>query len=119
MSRPAGATTLCGGNAFYRRSAEEQRARSGRPTGAFFDGRPKLYRKARAGRPLRAIAWPVEGASRHREIGATAAIEILRLAKEAKVSEIVLRQFLDGERDLRLATAERLMGILHLKLVAQ
>src|SRR5436190_12735232 len=34
-----------------------------------------------------------------------------RLAKEAKVSEVVLRQFLDGERDLRLATAERLMGI--------
>jgi hypothetical protein len=41
-----------------------------------------------------------------------------RLAKEAKVSAIVLQQFLDGERDLRLATAERLAHILRLKLVA-
>ncbi len=43
---------------------------------------------------------------------------VRRLAKEAKVSEIVLQQFLDGERDLRLATAERLAQILKLKLVA-
>jgi hypothetical protein len=41
-----------------------------------------------------------------------------RLAKEAKVSEIVLQQFLAGERDLRLATAERLALVLKLKLVA-
>ena len=43
---------------------------------------------------------------------------IRRLAKEAKVSEIVLQQFLQGERDLRLATVERLAQILKLKLVA-
>lgn len=43
---------------------------------------------------------------------------VRRLAKEAKVSEVVLRQFLHGERDLRLATAERLANILGLKLVA-
>ncbi|MSQ96083.1 MAG: hypothetical protein EXR98_16225 [Gemmataceae bacterium] len=41
-----------------------------------------------------------------------------RLAKQAKVSEIVLQQFLDGQRDLRLATAERLVQVLGLKLVA-
>jgi transcriptional regulator with XRE-family HTH domain len=43
---------------------------------------------------------------------------VRRLAKDAKVSEIVLQQFLNGERDLRLATAERLALILNLKLVA-
>ena len=43
---------------------------------------------------------------------------VRRLAKEATVSEVVLQQFLDGERDLRLATAERLVSILALKLVA-
>ena len=41
-----------------------------------------------------------------------------RLAKQAKVSAIVLQQFLDGQRDLRLATAERLAQVLGLKLVA-
>jgi len=41
-----------------------------------------------------------------------------RLAEQAKVSEIVLQQFLDGQRDLRLATAGRLAKILRLKLVA-
>lgn len=43
---------------------------------------------------------------------------VQRLAKEAKVSAIVLQQFMDGERDLRLATAERLAKVLKLKLVA-
>ncbi len=43
---------------------------------------------------------------------------VRRLAKDAKVSAIVLQQFLDGERDLRLATAERLALILKLRLVA-
>jgi hypothetical protein len=41
-----------------------------------------------------------------------------RIAKDAKVSAVVLQQFLDGERDLRLATAERLAHVLKLKLVA-
>ena len=43
---------------------------------------------------------------------------IRRLARDAKVSAVVLQQFLAGERDLRLATAERLALILNLKLVA-
>src|SRR5207245_2176208 len=43
---------------------------------------------------------------------------VRRLAKDAKVSEIVLQQFLNGERDLRLATVERLAQLLKLRLVA-
>ncbi|MBO0700936.1 MAG: helix-turn-helix transcriptional regulator [Zavarzinella sp.] len=43
---------------------------------------------------------------------------IAELAKEANVSHIVLTQFLAGERDLRLATAEKLAHLLGLKLVA-
>ena len=43
---------------------------------------------------------------------------VRKLGSEAGVSEIVLKQFLKGERDLRLATAERLAQILGLKLVA-
>ena len=41
-----------------------------------------------------------------------------QLAKAANVSEVVLKQFLAGERDLRLATAEKLAHALGLKLVA-
>ena len=37
---------------------------------------------------------------------------VRRLAKDAKVSAIVLQQFLDGASDLRPATAERLAQIL-------
>jgi hypothetical protein len=43
---------------------------------------------------------------------------VRRLAKDAGVSEVILQQFMDGERDLRLATAGRLAQILGLKLVA-
>jgi hypothetical protein len=43
---------------------------------------------------------------------------VRRLAKDASVSEVILKQFMDGERDLRLATAGRLAHILGLKLVA-
>ncbi len=53
-----------------------------------------------------------------REAIAHSGKSVRRLAKQAKVSEIVLQQFLDGERDLRLATAERLAQVLGLKLVA-
>ena len=41
-----------------------------------------------------------------------------QLAKEANVSQVVLTQFLTGQRDLRLATAEKLAHVLGLKLVA-
>jgi hypothetical protein len=53
-----------------------------------------------------------------REAIARSRKSVRRIAKEASVSEIVLQQFLKGERDLRLATAERLAQILKLKLVA-
>jgi hypothetical protein len=43
---------------------------------------------------------------------------IRRLATEAKVSQVVLEQFMSGQRDLRLATAERLASLLGLRLVA-
>ena len=53
-----------------------------------------------------------------REAIAQSGKSVHELAKQAKVSEIVLQQFLDGQRDLRLATAERLAQLLRLKLVA-
>ena len=43
---------------------------------------------------------------------------VRQLAKEANVSHVVLTQFLAGERDLRLTTAEKLAQILRLRLVA-
>src|SRR4051812_30779076 len=39
-----------------------------------------------------------------------------QLAQEAGVSPIVLAEFLAGRRDLRLATAEKLAGVLGLRL---
>lgn len=43
---------------------------------------------------------------------------VRQLAKDANVSQVVLKQFLGGERDLRLASAEKLAHALGLKLVA-
>jgi len=43
---------------------------------------------------------------------------VRRLAEEANVSPVVLTQFLAGQRDLRLSTAEKLVKLLGLKLVA-
>ena len=40
-----------------------------------------------------------------------------QLAKEAGVSQIMISRFLSGERDIRLATADRLAHALGLKLV--
>jgi hypothetical protein len=42
-----------------------------------------------------------------------------QLAHEAGVSEVVLTQFLAGQRDLRLATAEKLARVLGLRLMAR
>jgi len=50
---------------------------------------------------------------------ALSAKSVRQLAEEASVSPVVLEQFLGGERDLRLATAERLAHVLGLKLVAR
>ncbi len=52
-----------------------------------------------------------------REAIALSRKSVRRLAKEARVSAVILQQFLDGQRDLRLATAERLAHHLGLKLV--
>jgi hypothetical protein len=41
-----------------------------------------------------------------------------QLAKEAHVSQIMISRFLSGERDIRLATADRLAHALGLRLVA-
>jgi ribosome-binding protein aMBF1 (putative translation factor) len=41
-----------------------------------------------------------------------------QLAKEAGVSQIMISRFLSGERDIRLATADRLANALGLKLVS-
>jgi hypothetical protein len=43
---------------------------------------------------------------------------VTQLAKEANVSQIILKQFLAGQRDLRLTTAGKLAQALGLKLVA-
>jgi hypothetical protein len=43
---------------------------------------------------------------------------VRRLAEEANVSAVVLNQFLAGQRDLRLSTAEKLVELLGLRLVA-
>jgi hypothetical protein len=44
---------------------------------------------------------------------------VYQLAQEAHVSRIVIARFLSGERDLRLATADKLASVLGLKLVAK
>lgn len=43
---------------------------------------------------------------------------VKQLADEAGVSQAVLTQFLAGQRDLRLTTAEKLAGVLGLRLMA-
>src|SRR5580692_1905739 len=43
---------------------------------------------------------------------------VQQLAHEAGVSQTVVTQFLSGQRDLRLATAEKLAGVLGLRLIA-
>jgi hypothetical protein len=41
------------------------------------------------------------------------------IAKEAGISQIMISRFLSGERDIRLATADKLAGVLELTLTAQ
>ena len=40
---------------------------------------------------------------------------VYQIAKEANVSQIVVSRFLSGERDIRMATADRLAEVLGLK----
>ena len=44
-------------------------------------------------------------------------ITVYQIAKEARVSQIFISRFLSGERDIRLATADKLANALGLKLV--
>ena len=41
---------------------------------------------------------------------------VYQIAKEAGISQIVITRFLSGERDIRMATADRLAGVLKLRL---
>jgi transcriptional regulator with XRE-family HTH domain len=41
---------------------------------------------------------------------------VYQIAKEADVSQIVISRFLSGERDIRMATADKLAGALGLRL---
>jgi hypothetical protein len=42
-----------------------------------------------------------------------------QIAKQAGVSQIVISRFLSGERDIRMATADKLAGVLGLKIRAE
>jgi ribosome-binding protein aMBF1 (putative translation factor) len=44
---------------------------------------------------------------------------VYELAKEAGISQIMISRFLSGERDIRLATADKLAGVLELTLTVQ
>jgi ribosome-binding protein aMBF1 (putative translation factor) len=43
---------------------------------------------------------------------------VYQIAKEAQVSQIMISRFLSGERDIRMATADKLANALGLKLIA-
>lgn len=43
---------------------------------------------------------------------------VYQIAKEARVSQIIISRFLSGERDIRMATADKLANALGLELVA-
>ena len=45
-------------------------------------------------------------------------LTVYQIAKEAHVSQIIISRFLSGERDIRMATADKLANALGLKLVA-
>ncbi len=43
---------------------------------------------------------------------------VYQIAREAHVSQIIISRFLSGERDIRMATADKLANALGLKLAA-
>ena len=47
----------------------------------------------------------------------TSDLTVYEIAKRAKVSQIIISRFLSGERDIRMATADKLSRVLGLKLV--
>ena len=48
----------------------------------------------------------------------TSDMTVYEIAKRARVSQIIISRFLSGERDIRMATADKLAQILALKLVS-
>ena len=44
-------------------------------------------------------------------------MSLYQIAKRARVSQIIISRFLSGERDIRMATADKLANALELKLV--
>ena len=48
----------------------------------------------------------------------TTDMTVYEIAKRAKVSQIIISRFLSGERDIRMATADKLSQVLGLKLVS-
>jgi plasmid maintenance system antidote protein VapI len=46
----------------------------------------------------------------------TSGISVYKIAKKAHVSQIMISRFLSGERDIRMATADRLANVLGLTL---
>jgi DNA-binding LacI/PurR family transcriptional regulator len=46
-----------------------------------------------------------------------ASITVYEIAKQARVSQIILSRFLSGERDIRMATADKLARVLALILI--
>ena len=76
-------------------------------------------------RKIRAEFPPLEEASASpvlsdplKEAIVQCSMSVEQLAREAGVSRVVLKQFLAGQRDLRLATAEKLAVVLGLRLLA-
>lgn len=45
-------------------------------------------------------------------------ISVYEIAKRAHVSQIMISRFMSGERDIRMATADKLANVLGLKLLA-
>lgn len=66
-------------------------------------------------KPPRAIPDPLSEALK-RSIRASE-MTVYEIAKRSGVSQIVISRFLSGERDIRMATADRLADVLGLKLV--
>jgi ribosome-binding protein aMBF1 (putative translation factor) len=48
----------------------------------------------------------------------TSDLTVYEIAKRAEVSQIIISRFLSGERDIRMATADKLAQVLGLKLVS-
>lgn len=63
-----------------------------------------------------AVSLPLSAALKH-AIRASD-MTVYRIAKEAHVSQIVISRFLSGERDICMATADRIAGVLGLTLRA-